>query len=504
MKIRKKGMKLIAVCAAVFMLCLPITALADIGLKLTSNFFVNDYANVISGTVEDEIVKLGQYLYDRTGAELVLVTVEWLDGYDIEDFAYNLFNEWELGSAQENNGVLIIFAPYEILSDGLVGDYAYQIGVGIEDVISAGDLQQLCNEYLEEYFLEEDYSGGALSIYEAVGSHLEYYLPVLQNSDVQENQNLGQDSWIGSQSQPAESMSNSGSVLTIIIWILVLAFFAGPIFILVFFMRGRRRRYASTYGVPFNPYSRRYVRHYGPGGYWGSYGRPMNPPPPPPRRSWFRRAPRSGWHDQGWHDQGWHDQGWYDQGWHGPGGPGAGGPAPRSGSMMDPGGAGNRPGAGAMGSRPIDGGGGVTRGTGGSRSGSGVPVSTPGSGRPTMGSGSTASGNRTFSGSRPTGGEGGATRGTGGSRLGSGATASTSGFGRSTTGSGSTASGNHSSSSTRVSSPSPGTPSIRSGMSKTPGGMSKPSGGMSKPSGRTSGGSGGSRGSSRPSGGGRK
>lgn len=424
--------KFIAVCAMLLILCMPITVLADIGLELTNNFFINDYADVISKEAADEIADMGQYLYDRTGAELVLVTVEGLNGYGIEDFAYTLFNEWRLGSAEDNNGMLIIFAPNELLEDGLKGDYAYEIGEGIEDYITAGDMQQLCNEYLESYFLDEDYSGGALSIYEAVGSKLESYLPVLDTYTESQQNNSSQDNQ-GTYAQDPVQTSNTrsrvtfGDIIGMLLGIVLVVF----LIVLVIITPRRRRRYTTIYGVPFNPYSRRYVRRYGHGGYWGPHGRPMNPPPPPPRRSWFG-GPRAGRP-----------------------GPGAPPPGPRGGGAMGTGGTRNSANTGTFGSRPTAGGGGITRGTGGSRSGSGATASKPSSTKSVFGSGSTSAG------SRPTSGGGGISRGTGGSRSSSGSRVSAPSSSRSTT-------------SSRVSRPAGG------GTSRSGGGSRPSGGGMSR------------------------
>ena len=51
-----------------------------------------------------------------------------LGKHDNGGFAYNVFNDWELGSADQDNGVLLLLAPYE--ADG--GDYYIMRGTGLE------------------------------------------------------------------------------------------------------------------------------------------------------------------------------------------------------------------------------------------------------------------------------------------------------------------------------------------------------------------------------------
>ena len=126
----------------------------------TSNFYVNDYANVIDEEVEKLIVINGSALDDKTGAQVVIVTVDFTDGIPIHEYAADLFNEWKLGSAEKNNGLLILMS---------IGDEDYWAvqGKGLEDTLTSGEISQLLYEYLEPDFASENYSRGAARIYEA-------------------------------------------------------------------------------------------------------------------------------------------------------------------------------------------------------------------------------------------------------------------------------------------------------------------------------------------------
>ena len=52
-------------------------------------------------------------LETQTKRQFVVATVNSLEGYEIEDYAYRLGRAWKLGSAKENNGVLLLVAPNE-------------------------------------------------------------------------------------------------------------------------------------------------------------------------------------------------------------------------------------------------------------------------------------------------------------------------------------------------------------------------------------------------------
>ena len=51
----------------------------------TNDFFVNDFANVICDEDEEEIMKIGADLFQQTTAQVVVVTVDSLDGYDVDE-----------------------------------------------------------------------------------------------------------------------------------------------------------------------------------------------------------------------------------------------------------------------------------------------------------------------------------------------------------------------------------------------------------------------------------
>lgn len=54
----------------------------------TYEFFVNDFAGVLSRETRDNIQRIGKNLEDLTTAQVVVVTVSSLDGEDIDTYAY--------------------------------------------------------------------------------------------------------------------------------------------------------------------------------------------------------------------------------------------------------------------------------------------------------------------------------------------------------------------------------------------------------------------------------
>ena len=85
---------------ALALCALPLAAAPDVP-DPTADFYVGDFANVLSSDLEQYIIEQNQSLSASTGAQIVVVTVDFLDGYDIADYAVTLFNDWGIGSAEE-------------------------------------------------------------------------------------------------------------------------------------------------------------------------------------------------------------------------------------------------------------------------------------------------------------------------------------------------------------------------------------------------------------------
>ena len=93
---------------------------------------VVDLANLMTAAEEAELTQSLEALEATSTDQLVVVTLPSLQGYEIEDFGYQLGRHWGIGQKDKDNGVLLIVAPNErkvrievgrrlepILTDGL-------------------------------------------------------------------------------------------------------------------------------------------------------------------------------------------------------------------------------------------------------------------------------------------------------------------------------------------------------------------------------------------------
>ncbi|MBQ8508215.1 MAG: TPM domain-containing protein, partial [Clostridia bacterium] len=151
--------KLACLMALVLVLVLGNSALAAVAPG--EDFYYLDTANVLSTEAEGAIYFCNQLLEEACGGQIVVAALDNLDGADTYDYAYELFNEWGIGSAEENNGFLLLMAIQE-------DDYYALAGSGVEGIFSSSELKSMFDKYLEPDFAKKDYEAGALKFFEAV------------------------------------------------------------------------------------------------------------------------------------------------------------------------------------------------------------------------------------------------------------------------------------------------------------------------------------------------
>ncbi len=136
--------------------------------KRPENKYVLDSAGVLSSSVEKHIISGNERLFREYGAEVVVVTVDFLDGESIDDYAVELFNDWGIGSKERDNGILLVMAIGE-------DNYYALSGAGIDDYFDGAMFRAMLDDYLEEDFAAGDYGPGAESFFNAAAAELDSY-----------------------------------------------------------------------------------------------------------------------------------------------------------------------------------------------------------------------------------------------------------------------------------------------------------------------------------------
>lgn len=237
--------------------------------------YVYDNAHVLTDRTMEHIDAVNASLFAQTGAQIMVVTVNTTGGTDIIDYAADLGNEYGVGSAERDNGVVVVLALDDIAQNGLQGDYGAAYGDGLYDY---GDqLNSILYYYMEDDFAAGDYDAGVEKTFDAYIDWLaelydvtvrENYIPAVRET----YSTAG-----GYQTQNSGYMAPTvGMLARNLVMLLVVLFIVWIILDAVRYSRYRRRYLMPGMGIP----TRRYYPVF-----WGRPRRRRPPPPPRPPRS---------------------------------------------------------------------------------------------------------------------------------------------------------------------------------------------------------------------------
>ena len=127
--------------------------------------YAYDYAGVLTDGTMEHIDAMNASLFAQTGAQILVDVVNSTGGVDIMDYAVDLGNTYGVGSAERNNGVVMLLALDNISQSGLQGDYCVAVGTGLEEY--ADDFVSLQSYYLESDFAAGNYDDGVRAAFDA-------------------------------------------------------------------------------------------------------------------------------------------------------------------------------------------------------------------------------------------------------------------------------------------------------------------------------------------------
>ena len=242
--------------------------------------YTYDYAGVLTDRTMEYIDAMNTSLFAQTGAQIMVQTVDSTDGEDIIQYARDLGNRYGVGSAERNNGLVLVLAIEDIAQNGLVGDYGFAAGDGLAG--RSDEISNILYSTMEQDFAAGDYDAGVRKTVHAYMSWFsEYYgVTVRENyvPPVRETYTAGDGYYTESSGYLAPTMS---MIVYDLVSVMVVLF---VLWLVLDGMRWRsyRRRYLMPgMGIPTRPYYPVFWgRHYG-------RVRPVRPRPP-------RRPPSSG------------------------------------------------------------------------------------------------------------------------------------------------------------------------------------------------------------------
>ncbi|MBL8772840.1 MAG: TPM domain-containing protein [Phenylobacterium sp.] len=90
---------------------------------------VVDEAGILSPATEQKLTAELAALEQKTGRQVVVATLSSLQGYEIEEYGYQLLRTWGIGRKAEDDGAILIVAPNE-------RKVRIEVGYGLEPVLT--------------------------------------------------------------------------------------------------------------------------------------------------------------------------------------------------------------------------------------------------------------------------------------------------------------------------------------------------------------------------------
>lgn len=137
-----------------FLLFLIVSASSAVAAELPAlTGRVVDNAGMIDASTRQSIVSKLEAFEKKTSAQVVVATVDSLDGEAIEPYANRLFRAWGLGQAGDDNGVLLLVAKND-------RKMRIEVGYGLEGTLTDLHSKLIIENTMVPAFRAGDSSGG--------------------------------------------------------------------------------------------------------------------------------------------------------------------------------------------------------------------------------------------------------------------------------------------------------------------------------------------------------
>jgi uncharacterized protein len=113
--------------------------------------YVNDFANVMTADQKGKLESVLSNYEKQTSVEISIVTIQSLDGQDIEEYTNELASQWGVGKKDSDNGIVILNS---------IGDrkIRVEVGYGLEGLVTDAYSNQLIDDVLVPELKNSKYS----------------------------------------------------------------------------------------------------------------------------------------------------------------------------------------------------------------------------------------------------------------------------------------------------------------------------------------------------------
>ena len=148
----------------------------------THNGYLNDYLNLFNSAESNEIRALLNNIEAQTSVEIAVVTLSTDDSITPKDMATEIFNTWNIGKADKDNGLLILIAldPLERAGKSRV---EIETGYGLEGVLPDGKVGRIMDDYMMSYLSQKQYGKAVISVINAISGVITGELEINYNEN---------------------------------------------------------------------------------------------------------------------------------------------------------------------------------------------------------------------------------------------------------------------------------------------------------------------------------
>lgn len=114
---------------------------------------VNDYAQMLSPETAQRLERALADFEKSDSTQIVVLTVNSLEGENLEEFAIKVADAWRIGQAQLDNGVILLIAKQE-------RKIRIEVGRGLEGVLTDLTSGRIIRGDMAPYFKKNDYDAG--------------------------------------------------------------------------------------------------------------------------------------------------------------------------------------------------------------------------------------------------------------------------------------------------------------------------------------------------------
>jgi len=114
---------------------------------------VNDYAGILSDMAERQLESMLSELEQTDSTQIVVLTIPSLEGDSLEDFSVRVAEAWKIGSADNDNGAILIVSKRD-------RKIRIEVGYGLEGKLTDLMAGRIIRNVIGPHFKTGDFDGG--------------------------------------------------------------------------------------------------------------------------------------------------------------------------------------------------------------------------------------------------------------------------------------------------------------------------------------------------------